>query len=77
MTTAKRIQTPYDGVYHHSAVSLDYLEEHKVLLYNDRHILTDAERRAQIQRWRKEGYVYAPPCGSVKRDGRCAGHEKE
>ena len=68
---------------HHSAVSLDYLEERIVTdpspnwLAEDGPPLTLLEQREIIDRWRELGHLYAPPCDNVTPDGRCAGHEKE
>ena len=68
---------------HHSAVSLDYLDE----LLREGKSAGIAEglvgqmpldrQREQVRRWRARGYAYAPACDNVKPDGRCAGHEKE
>ena len=71
------------GVFHHSAVSLDYLEG---LLQEGKSAgiaeglvgqMPLERQREQVRRWRSRGYTFAPPCDNVTPDGRCAGHEKE
>ena len=69
---------------HHSAVSLDYLEEHGynptwfgVRGNNGPVLLTRDAVRQEVERFRAEGLTYWPTCDNVRKDGRCAGHEKE
>ena len=70
---------------HHSAVSLDYLQE--LLDQGKSAGIGPMEKdlpgpwplliqRHQLRSWRSLGYTYAPPCDNVTPDGRCAGHEK-
>ena len=63
---------------HHSAVSLDYLEER--MKGGITAPMKDRLRGfppSQLAVWKAKGYTYIPPCDSMAPDGRCAGHEKE
>ena len=67
---------------HHSAVSLDYLEDRMTANAAVRVKDTETGRVGPLQwetlrRWRSLHYAYAPPCDNVTPDGRCAGHEKD